>query len=82
MPRFVVAAALLAISSPALAAEYYLAKDPTTQACSVTTEKPDGTKLVIVGTYATKDEAKAAKKAAKQAGECKNPEKKADKGQQ
>ena len=82
MPRFVVAAALLAISSPALAAEYYLAKDPTTQACSVTTEKPDGTKLVMVGTsaYATQEEAKAAKKAAKKAGECKKPDKQAKEG--
>ena len=84
MPRFVVAAALLAITSPALAAEYYVAKDPLTQACSVTTEKPDGTKLVMVGTsaYATKAEAKATKKAAKKAGECKQPDRQADEGGQ
>jgi len=73
MTRLLVAAALLAVSSPALAAEFYVAKDPTTQVCDITTEKPDGTKLVMVGTeaYPTKDEAKAARKAAKKAGECK-----------
>jgi hypothetical protein len=82
MPRFVVAVALLSISSSALAAEYYVAKDPTTQACSVTTEKPDGTKLVLVGTsaYATQEEAKAAKKAAKKAGECKKSDNQANEG--
>ena len=49
-----------AISSPALAAEFYVAKDATTQVCEITEEKPDGTKLVMVGTeaYTTKDEAK------------------------
>jgi hypothetical protein len=73
MSRFVIAVTFLAISSSALAAEYYLAKDPATKGCSVTTEKPDGTKLVMVGTsaYATKKEANAAKKAAKKSGECK-----------
>ena len=71
--KYAAVALLLAISSPALAAEYYVAKDPTTQLCKVTKEKPDGTKLVMVGkeAYATKDDARAAVKEAKQAGECK-----------
>ena len=74
MPRyFVVAAVLLSVATPALAAEFYLAKDPTTQHCVISTERPDGTKLVMVGTqaYATKEEAKAAKEAMKASGECK-----------
>ncbi len=74
MPRFaIVAVVLFAVSSPALAAEFYLAKDASTQICDIVQEKPDGTKLIMVGTksYATREEAKAAKKAAKKAGDCK-----------
>ena len=73
MLKYIAVALLLAVSSPALAAEFYVAKDTSTQVCEITEKKPDGTKLVMVGTkaYATKDEAKAARKAAKQAGECK-----------
>ena len=66
MPRFfVVCATLLALATPALAAEFYVVKDPATGKCAVVTEKPDGTKLVMIGTqsYPTKKEAKAAKKA-------------------
>jgi hypothetical protein len=83
MPKYAAVVLLFAISSPALAAEYYVAKDATTQICKIAKEKPDGTKLVMVGTkaYATKDEAKAARKAAKRAGECKK-EKQASEGKQ
>jgi hypothetical protein len=81
--KYAAVALLLAISSPALAAEYYVAKDPTTQLCKVTKEKPDGTKLVMVGTeaYPTKEAAKAAVKAAKGANECKRPAKPASSAQ-
>ena len=67
-----------------MAAEYYLAKDPTTQACSITPRKPDGKTLIMLGTsaYATEEEAKAAKKAAKKAGECKKPDKQANEGKE
>jgi hypothetical protein len=83
MLKYVAVAILLAASSPALAAEFYVAKDATTQVCEITEKKPDGTKVVMVGTeaYPTKDEAKAAKKAAKRAGECKK-EKQASEGKQ
>jgi hypothetical protein len=71
---FAAAAVLLALTStsPAWAAEFFLAKDPATGTCDIVAEKPDGTKMLMVGTqaYATKDEAKAAKKAANKAGEC------------
>jgi len=77
MTRFIVVAAVFLAISPALAAEFYLVKDPTTQECDIATEKPDGTKLVMVGkTYATKEDAKAAKKAAKASGECTKTNKK------
>ena len=65
MSKQVVAAALLiAIATPALAAEFYIAQDPTTKKCNVVKEKPDGKTLIMIGTqaYATKEEAKAAKK--------------------
>jgi hypothetical protein len=80
MTRFVVFAAVLLAISPALAAEFYLVKDPTTQLCDIVTQEPDGTKLVMVGTttYATKEEAKAARKAAKASGECMKKNKKSE----
>jgi hypothetical protein len=80
MPRvFAAAAVLLALTSTsAWAEEFYLAKDAATGTCEIVRVKPDGTKLLMVGTqtYATKDEAKAAKKAAKKAGECKGSKEK------
>jgi hypothetical protein len=81
--KYAAFAFLLAISSPALAAEYYVAKDATTQICKIAKEKPDGTKLVMVGkeAYPTREEAKAALKAAKGADECKRPDKPASGGQ-
>jgi hypothetical protein len=66
MPKFLVATAvLIALATPALAAEYFVVKDPASGKCSIATEKPDGTKLVMIGTqaYPSKEEAKAAKKA-------------------
>jgi hypothetical protein len=73
MSKFGVAAAIaLMIATPALAAEYYVAQDPTTKKCKIVEEKPDGKSLIMIGTasYPTKDEAKAAKKAS---AECKKP---------
>ena len=59
------AAFLVAITTPALAAEFYLAQDPETKRCKVVPEKPDGQTMVMVGTepYATKEDAKAARRA-------------------
>ncbi len=70
----VVSAVMIAVATPAFAAEYYVAKNPETGKCGVTQEKPDGTKLVMIGTeaYATEKEAKTAKKAA---AECKKVKK-------
>ena len=69
----VVAASLLILAtSPVLAAEFYVAQDPSTKKCKTVETKPDGTTMTMVGTssYATKAEAKAAKKAA---AECQKP---------
>ena len=65
MQKIMVIAGLLTfVFSPALAAEYYVAQDPTTKKCKVVDVRPDGTTMIMVGTtsYATKEEAKAAKK--------------------
>jgi hypothetical protein len=67
MSKFVVvAAALVIVATPVLAAEYYVAQDPTTKKCKIVEQKPDGKTLTMIGTnsYPTKDEAKAARKAA------------------
>ena len=63
--RIVVAAVLIAIATPALAEEFYVGQDPENKRCKVVTEKPDGQTMVMIGTesYATKEDAKAAKKA-------------------
>ena len=63
--RIAIAAVLIAIATPALAEEFYLGQDPETKRCKIVTEKPDGQSLIMIGTesYATKDDAKAARKA-------------------
>jgi hypothetical protein len=78
MPKYIVfAAVLMAVATPALAAEFYIAQDPTTKECTVIEEKPDGQTKVMMGTkvYATKEEAKAARKANP---DCKAREKKTE----
>jgi hypothetical protein len=71
MQKCLIASLLVFIVSPVLAAEYYVAHKKET--CKVVHKKPDGKTMVMIGTssYATMDEAKAAKKAAQAAGDCK-----------
>ena len=67
MKKYVVAAAILTtFVTPALAAEFYLGQDPATKKCKILEAKPDGQTMVMIGTepYATRDEAKTAKRAA------------------
>ena len=63
---------LFATSSPVLAAEFWVSQDPTTKECKIVEQMPDGKTQVMVGatSYPSKDEAKAAKRAAKDAGVC------------
>jgi hypothetical protein len=70
--RLTIATLLVAVAGPAFAAEFYVAQNPTTKKCKVVEAMPDGQTKIMVGTssYATKAEAKAAKKAA---AECKKP---------
>ena len=73
----IISAALLIVATPALAAEFYIGKNSETGKCTVVEEKPDGTTMVMIGTesYATKQEAKTAKKASD---ECKKAKKEDD----
>lgn len=59
----VVAGLLTFVVSPALAKEFYVAQDPTTKKCGIVDTKPDGKTKIMIGTssYATKEEAKAAR---------------------
>ncbi len=66
-----IAATLLVMTaSPVLADAFFLVKDSSTNECKIVKEKPEDTAHVLVSetSFATKDEAKAAKKAAE---ECK-----------
>ena len=56
----------------ALAAEFYVAQDTAPKKCKIVETKPDGKTMRMVGTssYATKEEARAAIKAA---AECQKP---------
>jgi len=68
MQKYVLGALLVVFGSTAcIAAEpFYVAQEPTTKICKVQSEKPDGTKMVMVGTssYQTKKQAKDARSAA------------------
>jgi hypothetical protein len=68
MKKYLVAAGLVVaglmplVISPAMAAEFYVAKDATNKKCKIVNTKPDEKTMTMLGTssYATKDEAKAA----------------------
>jgi len=66
MQKYLVAAILVLGASPALASEFYVAQNPSTKDCKIVNTKPDGTTMTMVGpsSYVTREEAKAAKKAA------------------
>ena len=69
----VIAATLTAFVTPAFAAEFYLAQDPSTKKCKILEAKPADQTMVLISAepYASREEAKAAKRAAK---ECRNKE--------
>ena len=58
--KYAIAAAFsLALATPALAAQYYVALDSSTKQCQVVAQKPDGTSMKMVGSGAYKSEADA-----------------------
>ena len=50
MHRLIVAAGLLALATPAFAAEYYIVQNPKTKTCTITEERPPGGGAIVVGT--------------------------------
>ena len=65
-------AIIFATAIPVFAAEYWVSQDPETKHCKIVETMPDGKTQVMIGatSYPTKDEAKAAKKVAREAGQC------------
>ena len=68
---------LFATATPVLAAEFWVSQDPQTKKCKIVETMPDGKIHVLIGatSYPTKDEAKAARKVAVEAGQCVKKEK-------
>jgi len=66
MQKYLVAALLVLGTSPTLASEFYVARNPSTKDCKIVKSNPDGTTMTMVGpsSYVTRDDAKAAKEAA------------------
>jgi hypothetical protein len=50
---------LMATAAPALAAEFFVVRDPDTKRCRVVESRPADTKIVVVGNkaFVTRDEA-------------------------
>jgi len=68
---------IIATATPVLAAEFWVSQDPATKQCKIVETMPDGKTAVMIGatSYPTKDEAKAARKVAMEAGQCIKKEK-------
>jgi hypothetical protein len=49
MFKLVIAAGLIALASPAFAAEYYIVQNPTTKVCTITEQRPAGGGGLVIG---------------------------------
>jgi hypothetical protein len=69
MREIIVAGVILAIATPALAAEYYIVQDSATKRCTIMDKRPTERTQVVVGengkTYTTRDEATTAMRSVK-----------------
>jgi hypothetical protein len=85
MHKYITAAVFVASTSTSCLAaeEFYVVQDAKTKDCTIQAKKPDGTAEIMIGTssYATRDEAKTAKKAAPECNYKKNPNKALQKSQ-
>ena len=63
---------IIATATPVLAAEFWVSQNPETKHCKIVETMPDGKTRVMIGatSYPTKDDAKAARKVAVEAGQC------------
>jgi len=69
--QYLIAALLAAgVTTPALAAQYFVAQDNSTHKCSIVSHRPDGKSLTMVGAQGYKTKA-AAENALKGISECK-----------
>lgn len=62
MKNLIAAVALIGLTIPALAAEFYIVRDTSTKKCTVVETKPTSTTMVVVGgnkVYTTRAEAEA-----------------------
>jgi hypothetical protein len=72
MYKYAIAATLaIALATPALAAEFFVALDTSTNQCHVMAQKPDGTTMKLVGSGAYKTQAEA-QQAIRGLAECKS----------
>jgi hypothetical protein len=71
MKKYVVAGLLIAgMTTPALAAEYYVAQNTSSHKCTIVSHKPDGKSLTMLGSESFKTRS-AAENALKSMSECK-----------
>ena len=55
MKKYVIAGLLVAgLTTPALAAEYYVAQNTSSHKCSIVSHKPDGKALTMLGAAASR----------------------------
>ena len=68
LKTFVVAAAMMAITAPAFAEEFYVVQDAKTKKCTITETKPTSTEMTVVSgntVYKTRSEAESGMKTTK-----------------
>jgi len=71
MKKYVIAGLLVAgLTTPALAAQYYVAQNTSSHKCSIVSHKPDGKSLTMLGSDGFKTRS-AAENALKGMSECK-----------
>jgi hypothetical protein len=71
MKKYVIAGLLIAgMTTPALAAEYYVAQNTSSHKCTIVSHKPDGKSLTMLGSEGFKTRS-AAESALKTMSECK-----------
>jgi hypothetical protein len=68
MKRILLVTALIAMATPALAAEFFIVRDGTTKKCTIVDKRPTVTTTTVVGddrVYTTREEATTAMKTVK-----------------
>jgi hypothetical protein len=66
MHKLIIAAGLVALASPAFAAEYYIVRNPTTKVCTITEERPAGGGIVVGTPFGARVEAETHMKTVKE----------------